>query len=178
METSLLGLSVPSSLNHCTFSDCICFHLLQDTDSLMMGRKVLAFDYIRVSLGVILLLCSFSRTVEFDVSLPPLFLWSQILGHPRNVRKWFYVRDETYIKSIINWLFPQCSATVSPVYLEDRSPYRRVCSWVICLSPLVPYRVFFQYDELQSIGLRVGSSTTSPHSMSCTVLHPNLLLYT
>lgn len=47
----------------------ICSYLLQKETSLMLVDKTLFYEYSRMSLGVIILLCSFSRTVVFGFTL-------------------------------------------------------------------------------------------------------------
>ena len=66
-----MRMSVPRSLTLSTLFNSVCPDLLQEEASLSM---TLIYEYKRMSLGVILLLCPFNRTVV--VFTVPLGQWS------------------------------------------------------------------------------------------------------
>lgn len=84
MKTFHLGISVPRSLTVWTlFSWVSVFAPIYSRVNLFWWwlKKTLIYEYSRVLLGVILLLCSFSNIAVFGFSLGPWPVWSQVLGH-------------------------------------------------------------------------------------------------
>lgn len=72
IETSCLGISVPSSLTLCVFESLyLCPHLLKEEIFCWWLNMVLIDEYNRMPLGVILLPQSFIRTVVFSFPLNP-----------------------------------------------------------------------------------------------------------
>lgn len=72
MKISHLALSFQSlsRSKHClALGSCISSHILQEEDSVMKAEKDTVYKYIRLTLGVILLLYSFSKAVVCDLPL-------------------------------------------------------------------------------------------------------------
>lgn len=68
IETSCLDLSVPRSLTFCILSGCVSLNLspcAKEGASLMRVVQYSIYECSRMSLGVVLLLHSFSRIVVF-----------------------------------------------------------------------------------------------------------------
>jgi hypothetical protein len=66
----------------------ICSHPMQEAASLMMA---LIYKYSRMSLGVILLLWSFSRIIKYSLLLGSWNIYSQVLGHSSSIGYGFHV---------------------------------------------------------------------------------------
>ena len=77
---------VSQSASDLTVGLCIYHHLLQEKASVWIAKQVLIYGYSRMSLGVILLLRSFSKTVFcVPVGSGPIYYW--MLG--LQLQEWF-----------------------------------------------------------------------------------------
>lgn len=85
----------------------------------------------RMSLGVIFLLCSFSRTV-FGFTADPWAISSQILGHPSRVKYGFHLMEKASSKSDLVRLLPQalCYHCTSISHRQRTIEDPRVWGWV------------------------------------------------
>lgn len=94
--------------------------------------KALICGYSNMSLGAILLLCSFIRIIVVDFPLSPWPLWFQVLGHSGIVRYWYHLLEWAF-KSIEGWLFQWhwCHYYTSISFKPVTAVSHRLCSWVM-----------------------------------------------
>ena len=110
-------------------------------------RKTLLYGYSRMPLGVMLLLCSFSRTIVFGFSLDYWPIWPQVLGHPNSINALisFHGVNKPQFQSESSWflLQPLQHSLTSILHRQFYIVDWRICSWVgVYLSPLVACRVW------------------------------------
>ena len=97
MQILHLGVSISCFLSLYTLSVCESLYVFSSA----AGAKILWFwlsntliyDYTRISLGFILLLCSFSRIVVFDFMLGPWTIYSQVLAYSVTAWHGFHLMD-------------------------------------------------------------------------------------
>lgn len=114
METSHIGLSVPRSHRLCTLSGWGSLYLLPSIvgkASLMMAEQYMIYVYRKVSLGVILLLYSFSRAEVFYYSLGLWAIYSQALGYPSSVLDRFHLMECALIQIRFKFVTPTNTVT-------------------------------------------------------------------
>lgn len=110
--------------------------------------KAPMYVFSRIPLGVISLLCFFSRTVTSGFSPGP---WSQVLGHQSSIGCRFHLMVWT-LNSISYWLFTPTAFHYQYTRVSCRQVStvdQRVCTWVgVYLSPLVVCRVTFSNMDI------------------------------
>jgi hypothetical protein len=83
-------------------------------------NKELIYKYGRMSLGAILLVGSFSRTVMFSFPIGPWPIWSRVLIHPSVVRSGFDLMEWALTYQILFGYSYKLCAIITPAELAGR----------------------------------------------------------
>lgn len=148
-EISHLGLSVPRSLALYNVSACLCmgFYLMEEEASLMMAEQ--GYERSRMSLGIILWLCSVNRSDIWFSQRSLVYLVSGF-GYQNSVRPEFYLMK--WSVHAIRYCLVTSASFLPQLHQNIRQAGNHTSLKILCvgwcfLFSFVSVQITFQYDK-------------------------------